>query len=142
VSGSRLIDDGLHQPLGARGALGQRHGNSQQLAVGIGIEGAATEVRHQLGNMLPAICRTQPIRRELRGRHADLVGDESQHRSGRCLGDIKHAARKAHATHEHGKPEPIGRRPLLGDEVEIGQAQGVMPHDRPLVGSPRPERSQ
>jgi putative DNA-invertase from lambdoid prophage Rac len=142
VSGSRLIDDGLHQPLRARGALGQRHGKSQQLAVGISVEGATTEARHQLGDMLPAICRTLPIGRELRGRRADLIGDESQHHCGRCLGDIEHAARKAHATHEHGKPELIGRHPLLGDEVEIGPAQRVVPHDRPLVGSPRPERRQ
>ena len=142
VSRSRLIDDGLHQPLRARGARGQRHGKSQQLAVGIGVEGAATEALHQLGDMLPAICRTLPIGHELRGRHTDLVGDESQHRCGRCLGGIEHTARKAHAAHEHGKPEPIGRRPLLGDEVEIGPAQRVMPRDRPLVGCPRPQRRE
>jgi hypothetical protein len=75
--------------------------------------------------MLPAICRTLPIGHELRGCHTDLVGDESQHRCGRCLGGIEHAARKAHAAHEHGKPEPIGRRPLLGDEVKIGPGDPV-----------------
>ena len=131
---AQIFDHRRHDDIATVRTVRQFDRDMSDGALIVATKGANVEVGLKIAEMFPTRFTTLGVNAKVRRLTCNLLGDESEHVSGRRLFDAEHPTGKSEIGEVHGKPEPVGRASALPDQRHVLGRESVVTHDRRRVG--------